>query len=84
MTFSELNLSKQLLRAVDDLGFDQPTTIQSKAFSVIMSGKDVVGLAQTGTGKTLAFLLPLLNLLKYSNQIEPRIIILVPTRRNRC
>ena len=80
MTFSELNLSKQLLRAVDDLGFDQPTTIQSKAFSVIMSGKDVVGLAQTGTGKTLAFLLPLLNLLKYSNQIEPRIIILVPTR----
>ncbi len=80
MTFSELNLSKQLLKAIDDLGFDQPTTIQSKAFSVIMSGKDVVGLAQTGTGKTLAFLLPMLNLLKYSNQIEPRIIILVPTR----
>ena len=61
MTFSELNLSKQLLKAIDDLGFDQPTTIQSKAFSVIMSGKDVVGLAQTGTGKTLAFLLPMLN-----------------------
>jgi ATP-dependent RNA helicase RhlE len=80
MTFSELNLSKQLLKAVNDLGFEHPTTIQSKAFSVIMSGKDVVGLAQTGTGKTLAFLLPLLNLLKYSNQYEPRIIILVPTR----
>jgi len=80
MTFSELNLSKQLLKAVNDLGFETPTTIQNSAFSVIMSGKDVVGLAQTGTGKTLAFLLPLLNLLKYSNQIEPRIIVLVPTR----
>lgn len=80
MTFSDLKLSKQLLKAVNDLGFQHPTTIQSKAFSVIMSGKDVVGLAQTGTGKTLAFLLPILNQLKYSNQIEPRIIILVPTR----
>ena len=80
MTFGELNLSKQLLKALKDLGFENPTTIQEKAFSVIMSGKDVVGLAQTGTGKTLAFLLPILNLLKYSNQIEPRVIILVPTR----
>jgi ATP-dependent RNA helicase RhlE len=80
MTFNELNLSKQLLKAVMDLGFERPTTIQNKAFSVVMSGRDVVGLAQTGTGKTMAFLLPLLNLLKYSNQPEPRIIILVPTR----
>lgn len=80
MTFSELNLSKQLLKAVNDLGFETPTTIQNKAFSVVMSGKDVVGLAQTGTGKTIAFLLPLLNMLKYSNQLDPRIVILVPTR----
>jgi len=80
MTFSELNLNKQLLKALNDLGFEHPTTIQSKAFSVVMSGKDVVGLAQTGTGKTLAFLLPILNLLKFSNQIEPRVVILVPTR----
>ena len=80
MTFRDLNLSKQLLKAIDSLGFEHPTTIQSKAFSVIMSGRDVVGLAQTGTGKTLAFLLPILNLLKYSNQIEPRVVILVPTR----
>jgi ATP-dependent RNA helicase RhlE len=75
-----LNLSKQLLKAVNDLGFETPTTIQEKAFSVIMSGKDVVGLAQTGTGKTIAFLLPILNLLKFSHQIEPRVVILVPTR----
>ena len=80
MTFSELNLSKQLLNAVRDLEFTEPTTIQRKAFSVIMSGKDVVGLAQTGTGKTLAFLLPILNLLKFSKQVEPRVIVLVPTR----
>ena len=80
MTFSELNLSKQLLKAIESLGFEHPTTIQSKAFSVIMSGKDVVGLAQTGTGKTLAFLLPILNQLKFSNQVEPRVVILVPTR----
>lgn len=80
MVFSDFNIGKQLVKAINDLGFDKPTTIQEKAFSVIKSGKDVVGLAQTGTGKTIAFLLPILELLKYSNQYEPRIIILVPTR----
>jgi len=80
MEFSEFNIGKQLLKAINDLGFEKPTTIQEKAFSVIKSGKDVVGLAQTGTGKTIAFLLPILELLKYSNQFEPRVIILVPTR----
>lgn len=80
MTFEDFNLSKQLLKAINDLSFDKPTTIQEKAFSVIKSGKDVVGLAQTGTGKTFAFLLPILELLKYSNQFDPRIMILVPTR----
>lgn len=80
MTFEEFNISKQLQKAINDLGFDKPTTIQEKAFSVIKSGKDVVGLAQTGTGKTIAFLLPILELLKYSNQFDPRIMILVPTR----
>ena len=80
MTFEDFNISKQLQKAINDLGFDKPTTIQEKAFSVIKSGKDVVGLAQTGTGKTIAFLLPILELLKYSNQFDPRIMILVPTR----
>ena len=70
MTFEDFNLSKQLLKAINDLSFDKPTTIQEKAFSVIKSGKDVVGLAQTGTGKTFAFLLPILELLKYSNQFD--------------
>lgn len=79
-SFHDLNLSKQLLKALDEQGLTTPTTIQSKSFSVIMSGRDVVGIAQTGTGKTLAFLLPILNMLKYSNQNDPRVVILVPTR----
>ncbi len=80
MTFDQLNISKQLLNALKDLGFNEPTPIQAEIYSVIMSGKDVVGIAQTGTGKTFAYLLPLLRQLKYSDQQQPRILILVPTR----
>ena len=60
--------------------FIYPTPIQEKAFPVVMSGKDVIGIAQTGTGKTLAYLLPLLRQHTFSNQKDPRILILVPTR----
>lgn len=77
--FKNFNLSKQLLRAVDDLGFKKPTPVQEEAFSIILSGKDVVGISQTGTGKTLAFVLPILQDLKFSKQIHPRVLILVPT-----
>jgi ATP-dependent RNA helicase RhlE len=80
MKFNDFKISKALINALTDLGFDTPTTIQQKAFSVIMSGKDVVGLAQTGTGKTYAFLLPILNQFKFTKNIEPRTIVLVPTR----
>jgi ATP-dependent RNA helicase RhlE len=80
MTFRDLNLNASLLDALDDLGYTTPTTIQQKAFSVIMSGKDVCGIAQTGTGKTFAYLLPCLRLWKYSKDRLPRILILVPTR----
>ncbi len=79
-TFQELNLSKQLHYAIDDLGFSQPTQIQKKSFSVILSGKDMVGIAQTGTGKTFAYMLPILRDLKFSEQLNPRVMILVPTR----
>jgi ATP-dependent RNA helicase RhlE len=79
-SFEELNLSKPLLRALGDIHFEAPTPIQEKAFPVIMSGKDVVGIAQTGTGKTLAYLLPLLRQHTYSEQRQPRVLILVPTR----
>jgi ATP-dependent RNA helicase RhlE len=78
--FEELNLNTPLLRALADLEFVNPTPIQEKAFPVVMSGKDVIGIAQTGTGKTLAYLLPLLRQYTYSNQKDPRILILVPTR----
>ncbi len=80
MTFADLNLNKHLLNAVDDLGYTTPTTIQQKVFSVVMSGADVCGIAQTGTGKTLAYLLPLLNQWKYSKDKDPQILIVVPTR----
>jgi ATP-dependent RNA helicase RhlE len=78
--FEELNLSSSLLKALADLEFVNPTPIQEKAFPVVMSGKDVIGIAQTGTGKTLAYLLPILRQFTFSNQKDPRILILVPTR----
>lgn len=79
-TFNDLNLSKQLLRAIDEIGYTHPTPIQEKAFPVISSGRDAVGIAQTGTGKTYAYLLPVLKQLTYSEQRQPRVVILVPTR----
>lgn len=80
MTFSDLNLNKPLLNALEDAGFIEPTAIQREVFSVVMSGKDVVGIAQTGTGKTLAYLLPLLRLWKFTKEKNPEILIIVPTR----
>ena len=64
-TFEDLKLSKPLYQALENLGIDSPTPIQSEAYPVILSGKDVVGIAQTGTGKTFAYLLPLLKELKF-------------------
>lgn len=80
MNFEELNLSKPLLSALSDLGFTQATTIQHKAFPVIMSGADMCGIAQTGTGKTFAYLLPTLRLMQYSKSQIPQMLIIVPTR----
>lgn len=79
-SFHDLNLNKQLLNAVVDLGFERPTPIQEQSYSVILSGKNLVGIAQTGTGKTLAYALPILQSLKFTEQKAPRVLILVPTR----
>lgn len=79
-TFEQLQLPKSVQKAIDDLGFTKPTPIQEKSFSVIMSGRDMMGIAQTGTGKTFAYLLPLLKLYKFSITHTPKIVILVPTR----
>ncbi|MEY2788880.1 MAG: hypothetical protein RLZZ34_2023, partial [Verrucomicrobiota bacterium] len=60
MDFRQLGLDPRVLRAVDDAGYTEPTPIQAAAIPVILSGKDLIGIAQTGTGKTAAFTLPLL------------------------
>lgn len=79
-TFQDFKIKKQLANAIDELGFDKVTPIQQKAFSPIMAGKDFVGISQTGTGKTIAYLLPILQELKYSESHHPRVLILAPTR----
>ncbi|MGF1560363.1 MAG: DEAD/DEAH box helicase [Flavobacteriaceae bacterium] len=79
-SFEDLKISTPLRTAIEELGFVQPTPIQEKAFPVISSGKDMVGIAQTGTGKTLAYMLPLLQMLPRSKELHPRILVLVPTR----
>ena len=79
-TFEDFNIKKQLQNAIDDLGFEKPTPIQQESYSPILGGFDFVGIAQTGTGKTIAYLLPILQDLKYSEQQHPRILILAPTR----
>ena len=80
MGFDILNISPQLQYAIDDLGFSNPTPVQIEAYPAVMSGKNVVGISQTGTGKTYAYMLPILQSLKFSTQIAPRILIVVPTR----
>jgi ATP-dependent RNA helicase RhlE len=80
MIFSDLNLGNPLLNALDEKGYTTPTTIQHRVFPIVMSGRDVCGIAQTGTGKTFAYLLPLLRLWKFSKDKNPQILIIVPTR----
>lgn len=80
MLFSDFKIEKRLLNRITELGYTRPTTIQEKVFSLAMSGADICGIAQTGTGKTLAYLLPLLNGWKYSKTKDPQILVIVPTR----
>ena len=78
--FDDFSLPKPLLVALEKLNISKPTPIQVKTFSPILSGRDIMGIAQTGTGKTLAYLLPILKDYKYSSSNQPKILILVPTR----
>ncbi|HSZ25209.1 MAG TPA: DEAD/DEAH box helicase [Cytophagaceae bacterium] len=80
MTFEDFKLNKQLLNAVSDLSYSEPTEIQLKAIPQILAGHDVMGIAQTGTGKTAAYLLPILMKIKFAQGDHPRVLILVPTR----
>lgn len=80
MTFNDFNFPKSLQKAIDDLGLTTPTPIQIKAMPVISSGRDVVGISQTGTGKTFAYLLPILKQWTFLDTFSPRVVILAPTR----
>jgi ATP-dependent RNA helicase RhlE len=80
MTFPEFNLTSPILNAVSELGYESPTTIQRKSFSPIMAGENILAIAQTGTGKTAAYLLPLLRLWKFTKEPHPQFVVVVPTR----
>jgi ATP-dependent RNA helicase RhlE len=79
-TFHDFDLPKSLQKALDELGFKTPTPIQVKSMPVILSGRDMMGIAQTGTGKTFAYLLPILKQWKFAKTHVPRVVIIVPTR----
>lgn len=73
-------LNKQLLSAIKEAGFETPTEIQQKSIPLIMGGQEVIGIAQTGTGKTAAYLIPILMKVKFAQGKEPRALILGPTK----
>jgi ATP-dependent RNA helicase RhlE len=79
-TFEDFKIKKPLLNALNEMEMEIPTPIQLEAYSPILGGSDFVGIAQTGTGKTFAYLLPILQDLKFSDQPHPRVLILAPTR----
>ena len=80
ISFSHFKLNKQILSAIEEMGFTEPSEIQKKAIPLVLAGHDVIGVAQTGTGKTAAYILPMLMKLKYHQGNDPRAIILAPTR----
>ena len=79
LAFARLGLSKPLLRALVDLGYAEPTPIQAETIPLLLAGRDVLGQAQTGSGKTAAFALPLLQRMDLSLR-KPQVLVLVPTR----
>jgi len=79
-SWRNLKLNKQLLTAVEEIGFSEPTDVQMKAIPLILGGQAVIGIAQTGTGKTAAYMLPLLLKVRYQQGNDPRALILVPTK----
>jgi ATP-dependent RNA helicase RhlE len=80
LSFENFNLNRQLLNAVEEAGFKTPTEIQLKAIPLIQGGQEIIGIAQTGTGKTAAYLLPILMKVKFAQGKEPRVLILAPTK----
>jgi ATP-dependent RNA helicase RhlE len=79
-TFENFGIGKSVMKALDEIGFHEPTPVQELAIPVIKSGQDILGIAQTGTGKTAAYLIPILMKLVKAEGEDPRALILVPTR----
>src|SRR5919204_2178330 len=79
LTFADLQIHPSVLRAVADVGYETPSTIQAATIPALMAGSDVVGLAQTGTGKTAAFAIPILSKIDTS-RTETQALVLAPTR----
>lgn len=79
-SFEDFKFNKQILSAISEAGYTEPTPIQTKAIPAILAGHDVMGIAQTGTGKTAAYVLPMLMKIKYAQGMEPRGLVIVPTR----
>jgi ATP-dependent RNA helicase RhlE len=79
-SFEDFKLNRQILNAIEEAGYTVPTPIQQKAIAPILSGQDIMGVAQTGTGKTAAYVLPMLMKLKYAQGNDARALILAPTR----
>lgn len=83
MPFSSLGLSDPLLRAIADKGFTEPSPVQAEAIPAVLTGRDVMAAAQTGTGKTAGFTLPILHRLSFGSRPRPtevRALVLTPTR----
>src|SRR5690242_1424353 len=82
MTFADLGLSPELLKAVEAAGYTEPTPIQAQAIPPVLMMKDIIGIAQTGTGKTASFVLPMIDILSHGRRraLMPRSLILEPTR----
>lgn len=80
MKFIDFDLGSDLLHAIEDMGFEEATPVQAQAMPLILEGSDVIACAQTGTGKTLAFLLPLLELLSGRTESGVGALVIVPTR----
>lgn len=79
-TFEELKITRQFINAIEDLGFTKPTEVQEKCIPPVFGGQEVIGIAPTGTGKTAAYGLPLLQTLKYAQGQNPRALVIVPTK----
>ncbi|MEO6282678.1 MAG: DEAD/DEAH box helicase [Dyadobacter sp.] len=78
--FEQFKLNRQLLSAIEEAGYTEPTPIQEQAIPLALSGQDILGIAQTGTGKTAAYTLPLLMRIKFAQGEHPRALIMAPTR----